>query len=51
MWQALRANPNDLAALEALAVTEAKLFQFEKAADLLQKLTTARPNDAEVRLE
>lgn len=45
--QTYQSNPKDLKALEALAVTYAKLFKFDKAADLLDKLTVAKPQEAE----
>lgn len=44
---ARQANPNDLEALEGLAVSYAQLFEFEKAAGLLDQLVAARPNSAE----
>lgn len=37
----------DLETLEALAVTRAQLFEFEKAEPLLARLTAAKPEDAE----
>jgi Flp pilus assembly protein TadD len=37
----------DLETLEALAVTRAQLFEFEKAEPLLARLTAAKPDDAE----
>jgi Flp pilus assembly protein TadD len=37
----------DLETLEALAVTRARLFEFDKAEPLLARLTAARPADAE----
>ncbi len=44
---ALEANPNDLNALEEEAISYAQLFEFEKAAGLLDKLVAARPKDSE----
>ena len=44
---AREANPSDTMALEEEAVSYAQLFEFEKAADLLDKLVAARPKDAE----
>ena len=44
---ARQANPNDLEALEGLAVSYAQLFEFEKAAGLLDQLVAARPNSSE----
>lgn len=42
-----KANPKDTEAIEALAVTYAKLFEFEKAADLLERLTKREPSNLE----
>ena len=36
-------NPEDLSALEGLAVTQARLGAYEEAADLLDKLVAKRP--------
>ena len=44
---AREANPSDMAALEEEAVSYAQLLEYEKAADLLDKLVAARPKDAE----
>ncbi|KAI8474445.1 MAG: hypothetical protein J3K34DRAFT_518183 [Monoraphidium minutum] len=40
-------NPDDTAALESLAVTVARLGDYDSAADLLDKLVAKRPGDAE----
>eukprot|EP00955_Chlamydomonas_euryale_P025585 270047-Chlamydomonas_euryale.AAC.3 len=44
---ALAANPLDLAALEEEAVSYAQLFEFDKAAKLLDKLTARQPDSAQ----
>ena len=44
---AREANPADATVLEEEAVTYAQLFEFEKAADLLDKLVAVRPRDSE----
>ena len=44
---AREADPSDMAALEEEAVSYAQLLEYEKAADLLDKLVAARPKDAE----
>eukprot|EP00879_Flechtneria_rotunda_P026328 GHRR01028068.1.p1 GENE.GHRR01028068.1~~GHRR01028068.1.p1 ORF type:complete len:444 (+),score=218.28 GHRR01028068.1:833-2164(+) len=43
----LQQNPKDLQSLEAAAVTYARMQDFDDAADLLDKLTAARPDDVE----
>ncbi len=40
-------HADDLATIEALAVTQAKLYNFPEATKLLDKLVAARPNDVE----
>lgn len=45
--QQLAANPNDAEATQALALSYAQLFQFDKAASLLDKLTQRDPNNAD----
>lgn len=45
--QALQADPSDLEALQALALSYAQLFNFDKAAGLLDKLTARQPNNAD----
>eukprot|EP00877_Chromochloris_zofingiensis_P008322 jgi/Chrzof1/3743/Cz13g07090.t1 len=43
----LEANPDDLVSLESLAVTYAKMYKFDKAADLLDKLVSSHTDDFE----
>jgi tetratricopeptide (TPR) repeat protein len=45
--QALQADANDTEALQALALSYAQLFNFDKAAGLLDKLTARQPNNAD----
>ncbi|MEW5297577.1 MAG: hypothetical protein WDW36_000779 [Sanguina aurantia] len=44
----MKANPMDTEALEGLAVTYTELFEFGKAAELLDKLAVQHPTDASV---
>ncbi|GLC45824.1 hypothetical protein PLESTB_001151600 [Pleodorina starrii] len=44
----IKADPNNDDATEALATSYAKLMQYDKAAELLDKLSKRSPNDAEV---
>ncbi|GLI64567.1 hypothetical protein VaNZ11_007888 [Volvox africanus] len=44
----LKADPNNDGAAEALATSYARLLQYDKAASLLEKLSTRNPNDAEI---
>jgi len=39
----LERNPDDVAALEGLAVTQARLGRYDEAANLLDKLVAKRP--------
>ena len=43
----LQASPSNVDAVEGAGVTYAQLGQFDKAEQLLTKLTTAKPQDAE----
>ncbi|GIL49744.1 hypothetical protein Vafri_6040 [Volvox africanus] len=44
----LKADPNNDGAAEALATSYARLLQYDKAASLLEKLSTRNPKDAEI---
>lgn len=47
LQNAREADPRDLGALEELAISYARLFDFPKASKLLDQLVAAKPGDAE----